>query len=202
MNAHVGNRSFLDVIFSLFSSKSKQQSVALTAPEPPKPYNPFDTIRRIDVHALRAAFANAAHLALPDDAHVFFDKLDTSIMYSDVRHERGELGDLIRAYHQFMNHSCMREWGFGASVSRCRITGELGLDIARNVRKGSTLNKLHAIPQYEFLRTEREIPTALGRSFTDEVNVVEYWVACFIRHDQLNEVNSVRRALLAIDEAL
>jgi hypothetical protein len=76
------------------------------------------------------------------------------------------------------------------------------LDIARNVRKGSTLNKLHAIPQYEFLRTEREIPTALGRSFTDEVNVVEYWVACFIRHDQLNEVNSVRRALLAIDEAL
>lgn len=199
MNALVESRSFLDFILSPFSSKAKP-SPAPTVEAPPERYNPFDTLCRMDRHSLRAVCANAAHLASPADSHVFFDPEDDDICHSDVRHGTGELADLVRARHQFKES--MRDWGFGATVGRCRITGDLGLNISRGVVKDCTLEDLHTIPHYELLRTELKIPTTLGREWTDEVNVVEYFVECFVRHDQLADVGAVRTALMAIEREL
>lgn len=170
-------------------------------PAAPPAYNPVAWLSLSQLGKLRRVLLNAAHLAAADDAHILFDSIDDKA-YSDALEGTGHLSELARACQEFIRNEMIRGvWGFGASVKRCRITGEFGLRIFRAVDE-RTLDDLHALTGYRSLIRAKEIPTTLARVFTDEADIVQYTVSCFLRHDQLSEVSFVRTTLDEIAEGL
>lgn len=198
MTAIATSRSLLSVILDrLFGTRVQGH----TAPAAPPPYNPIAWLSLGQLGKLRRVLLNAAHLAAADDAHILFDSVDDKV-YSDALEGTGQLSEIARACQEFLRNEMIRGvWGFGASVTRSRITGELGLQIIRAVDE-RTLDDLHVLPGYRALIRAKEIPTTLARVFTDEADIVQYTVACFLRHDQLSEVAFVKKTLDEIHEGL
>lgn len=205
MTAIATNRNLLNTVMtSLFGAKKKDVAPAVTTPlTTTAAYNPLDNVSLGDLGKLRRTLANAAHLSDPYDADVLFDYIGDEA-HSNAREGQGELSELVRAADQFTrNEFIVGEWGFGAHVVRSKITGELGLSIGCDVPK-STLAQLHALPQYESLRTGREIPTTVAAfyNYDESVDKYEFSARCFLRVDQLADIAMVRRVLSEIQKGL
>lgn len=202
MTAIASNRSLLHTIVSRLFNVPQNEA----APEAPKPvaYNPLAGISLGDLGKLRRTLANAAHLSDPYDAAVLFDSVDDEV-HRNAREGMGELSELVRAADQFTRNELIGGvWGFGAHVVRSKITGELGLIIGCDVNRESSLARLHALPEYEALRTEREIPTTVAAFYNHDESVdrYEFTVRCFLRVDQLSDIAVVRRMLSEIQKGL
>ncbi|MBY3433617.1 hypothetical protein HFN89_05590 [Rhizobium laguerreae] len=202
MTAVTTNRTLLNTIMTRLFGGPKDE----IAPKVPTPaaYNPLAGISLSDLGMLRRTLANAAHLSNPHDAAILFDYVDDEAYVNAREGQEGELSELVRAADQFTRNEFIGgAWGFGTHVVRSKITGEPGLSIGCDVPE-CTLAQLHALPEYEVLRTENEIPTTVACFFNydEAVDRYEFSARCFLRIDQLSEINMVRRMLSEIQKGL
>ncbi|MCS4089263.1 hypothetical protein [Rhizobium sp. BK176] len=165
--------------------------------ETPKPYNPVAGLSRDEVRKLRRMLASAAHGADPYDSDVLFDSISDESAH-DALEGRGEFAEIWRISHEHF------DWGFGHTIVRAKITGEAGLSVSRYVRDDSTLSQLHALPEYEALRMDKGIPTTIAAFYNHDeaADRYEFCVRCFLRADQLGEIDTVHRMLESIGNGL
>lgn len=196
MDTLADGRSHFNFFRSLFTPKA---TVSSPAPRP-APYAPFDGLSMMDIRSLRRTLLSAAHNTHPDDEHVLYEKVNPSV-YEDLENVDRNLGEIARTKNSLFRHPFMGSFEFGAGVYRCRLTGEFGLMVFQDVNEVS-LEVLHGLPQYKRLCEAMEIPTSLGRSFSDEVNIVDYYVRCFLTVERLSTFEDVAVLLREINKSL
>jgi hypothetical protein len=207
MTAIATNKSLLHMIISRLFGAPKSEPM----PEPQKEsgYNPVADLCLGDLGKLRRTLANVCHMSDPYDATVLFDKVDYEAC-KKARDGQGELAELVRAEEEFRRNEIIAGVSWNdpyrrdMSIVRSKITGELGFLISRHVPRASTIAKLHTLPEYEELRTAKEIPTMVVAYFNEEEtgSGYEFCVRCFLRCDQHHELASARKLMSEIQKGM
>lgn len=139
-----------------------------------------------------------------DDMEVLFDFLNI-YEQAELVGINDDVTILARAQHRFLAEEFRTNtWGFGVNICKSRVTGEWGIEISREI--GETyIDLLHTLQEFKALHIDRAIPTGVTRAYPEEgaghIRGLHY-VGCFLRVDQLNQIDLVRAMLGSIADQL
>lgn len=198
MNALACNRGFLDVVASFFSRQAKVRSAG-PAEMTAKPYDRYDQINQMRIASLRRISISAAHIYSADRSRTLYEIIGPKERCG-IKGGAETLAQLNRVVREIESRSVERG-RFSVRVCRNKLTEELGLLVIKTVDEVPA-GKLHALAQYERLRSVLKVPTSLQRVFIDEIFIVSYSVRCFLRPDQLGSFDEVADLLHEIEVVL